>query len=221
MPDGVQQRREHQHEHGDEAGHSTFHERFEIVVVRVLERSGEPCRFNRIRGLPFALPLERVRFDASRGVPFAGFAAMRIRGAILDGLRASDTLSRGERKRAKLDAAPTAARVISDDEQVAAAVDAGCVDAGESLVHDEMIDELRQALDTLSERERYIVQRHFFDEVAMRAIGVVLGVTESRISQIVTGAVARLRQRFGIAILQPKRKTAPAPRRAATLAAAA
>src|SRR5206468_7159810 len=52
----------------------------------------------------------RARFDASRGVPFAGFAAMRIRGAILDGLRACDTLSRGDRKRAKAEQSPTAAR---------------------------------------------------------------------------------------------------------------
>jgi hypothetical protein len=34
-------------------------------------------------------------------------------------------------------------------------------------------------------------------------------VTESRISQIVTAAVGKLRQQFGIALLPPKRKTAP------------
>src|ERR1700748_2684762 len=39
----------------------------------------------------------RQRFAPSRGAPFAGFAAARIRGAILDGLRRADTLSRGDR----------------------------------------------------------------------------------------------------------------------------
>ena len=42
----------------------------------------------------------------------------------------------------------------------------------------------------------------------MRAIGIELGVTESRISQIVTAAVGKLRQKFGIAILPRKKKSA-------------
>ncbi|MCU1279227.1 MAG: polymerase, sigma 28 subunit, SigD/FliA/WhiG, partial [bacterium] len=64
----------------------------------------------------------RTRFDATRGVPFAGFAATRIRGAILDGLRAVDTLSRADRKRAKADAEPTAPRIVSDERELDAAV---------------------------------------------------------------------------------------------------
>lgn len=149
----------------------------------------------------------RARFDASRGVPFAGFAAMRIRGAILDGLRAVDTLSRGDRKRAKADTAPTAPRIVSDAEEVEAAVSEQD-DASELLQREELIEELRAALDTLPKRDRYIVQRHFFDDVPMRAIGIELGVTESRISQIVSAAVGRLRRRFGIVILPRKRKSA-------------
>ncbi|MDF7800918.1 FliA/WhiG family RNA polymerase sigma factor [Pontiellaceae bacterium B1224] len=38
-------------------------------------------------------------FDPERGVPFEGYAYPRIRGAILDELRASDSLSRSKRKR--------------------------------------------------------------------------------------------------------------------------
>ncbi|MDF7808022.1 FliA/WhiG family RNA polymerase sigma factor [Pontiellaceae bacterium B12219] len=37
-------------------------------------------------------------FDPSRGVPFEGYAYPRIRGAILDELRSSDSLSRNKRK---------------------------------------------------------------------------------------------------------------------------
>jgi len=147
----------------------------------------------------------RVRFDASRGVPFAGFAAMRIRGAILDGLRACDTLSRGERKRAKADSEPTAQRIVSDESEVDAAV-AADADASEILQNEELRGELRTALAELPARERYIVQRHFFDDVPMRALGVELGVTESRISQIVTATIGKLRGSFGIAVLPRKRK---------------
>ena len=157
----------------------------------------------------------RARFDAGRGVPFAGFAAMRIRGAILDGLRAADTLSRGERKRAKADSAPTAPRIVSDESEINAAV-ADEADASERLQRSELVEELRAALDRLPARDRYIVSRHFFDDVPMRAIGIELGVTESRISQIVTAAIGKLRDQFGIAILPRKKKPArpTAPRAA-------
>jgi RNA polymerase sigma factor for flagellar operon FliA len=149
----------------------------------------------------------RARFDASRGVPFAGFAAMRIRGAILDGLRACDTLSRSDRKRAKADSAPTAPRIVADERELDKAV-ADDADASEILQREEMLEELRVALDTLPARDRYILSRHFFDDVPMRAIGIELGVTESRISQIVTAAVGKLRQQFGIALLPRAKKPA-------------
>jgi RNA polymerase sigma factor for flagellar operon FliA len=157
----------------------------------------------------------RVRFDASRGVPFAGFAAMRIRGAILDGLRACDTLSRADRKRAKADSSPTAPRIVSDESEVDAAV-ADEADASEILLNEELRGELRVALEQLPARDRYIVQRHFFDDVAMRAIGIELGVTESRISQIVTAAVGKLREQFGIALMPSKRKAATTSTRTST-----
>lgn len=150
----------------------------------------------------------RARFDSSRGVPFAGFAAMRISGAILDGLRASDTLSRNDRKRAKADIAPTAQRIVSDETEVEAAVGKEA-DAAELLQRSELIEELRAALAQLPTREQYVVSRHFFDEVPMRAIGIELGVTESRISQIVTAAIGKLRRQFGIAILPRKKKGTP------------
>ena len=163
----------------------------------------------------------RVRFDPSRGVPFAGFAAMRIRGAILDGLRAGDTLTRGERRRARQESTPSAPRIVSDNDELEAAAAPQDGDVSDVLAQEEMVEELRAALATLPERERYILSRHFFDDVPMRAVGAELGVTESRISQIVTAAVGRLRARFGIAVLPQKSRRAKAPAsRARTVASA-
>jgi RNA polymerase sigma factor for flagellar operon FliA len=48
-----------------------------------------------------ALVLSARTFEASRGVPFARFAAIRIRGAILDELRSLDWASRSVRGRAR------------------------------------------------------------------------------------------------------------------------
>jgi len=165
----------------------------------------------------------RARFDAGRGVPFAGFAAMRIRGAILDGLRAADTLSRGDRKRAKASDEPTAPRIFASEDEIDGAVDTAAADAGEVLQKEELRQELHVALGALPERERHIVSRHFFDDVPMKAIGVELGVTESRISQIVTAAIGKLRAQFGIVLMPRTSKTAARTRKseAAPLAVAA
>ena len=150
----------------------------------------------------------RQRFDAARGVPFAGFAAARIRGAILDGLRRADTLSRGDRRRAQRDSQPALPRIVSDPAEVEAAMDRSSDDGDVSdvLAQQEMVDELRTAMTKLPERERLVLLRHFFDDVPMRVIGAELGVTESRVSQIATAAVEKLRGTFGIAVL-PRKKT--------------
>jgi RNA polymerase sigma factor for flagellar operon FliA len=144
----------------------------------------------------------RQRFDAARGVPFAGFAALRIRGAILDGLRQSDTLSRGDRRRARATNEPTLPRVVGglsslELETALAGVAPDC-DPGDALAQHQMSRQLQRALATLSAREQHVLRRFFFEEIAMRAIGDELGVTESRVSQIVTAAVARLRTAMSV-----------------------
>jgi RNA polymerase sigma factor for flagellar operon FliA len=49
----------------------------------------------------YALAVSASSFDSSRGVPFARFAAIRIRGAVTDELRNMDWASRGVRSRAR------------------------------------------------------------------------------------------------------------------------
>jgi RNA polymerase sigma factor for flagellar operon FliA len=54
-------------------------------------------------------------------------------------------------------------------------------------------DRLAAEIDRLPERERQIVALYYLEELTMKEIGAVLGVTESRVSQIHTQAVLRLR----------------------------
>ena len=42
-----------------------------------------------------------MRYDETTGVPFERYAALRIRGALIDELRGMDWLSRGARRRAR------------------------------------------------------------------------------------------------------------------------
>lgn len=56
---------------------------------------------------------------------------------------------------------------------------------------------LVQAIELLPERERLLMSLYYTEELTLREIGEVLGVTESRVSQLHTQAVTRLRARLG------------------------
>jgi RNA polymerase sigma factor for flagellar operon FliA len=171
-------------------------------------------------------------FDEGRGVPFARFAATRVRGALLDELRGRDWASRSVRRRARrtdaarqeltaeLGRAPNVTEVAerlgcsvedieSADDDVQRAVvfslqgftAAGADDlvvepsAGpeELLIRRERLGYLRHAIEALPERLRRVVTGYYFEECPMAQIAAELGVTESRVSQLRTEALALLR----------------------------
>lgn len=55
---------------------------------------------------------------------------------------------------------------------------------------------LGSAIETLPKKERLIVSLYYFDELTMKEIGRVLGVNESRVSQLHTKAMLRLRNKL-------------------------
>jgi RNA polymerase sigma factor for flagellar operon FliA len=57
----------------------------------------------------------------------------------------------------------------------------------------ELRDRLAAAIDQLPERERLVVTLYYYEEMTMKEIGLVLGVVESRVSQIHSSAVLHLR----------------------------
>lgn len=62
----------------------------------------------------------------------------------------------------------------------------------------EMKDRLARAIDALPERERLVITLSFYEELTMKEIGAVLGVVESRISQLRSSAVLRLRASLAV-----------------------
>ncbi|MGC2619196.1 MAG: FliA/WhiG family RNA polymerase sigma factor [Acidobacteriaceae bacterium] len=60
----------------------------------------------------------------------------------------------------------------------------------------EMQERLAAAIDHLPERERLVVTLYYYEEMTMKEIGLVLGVVESRVSQIHSSAVVHLRARL-------------------------
>ncbi len=61
----------------------------------------------------------------------------------------------------------------------------------------ELKDRVADAIARLPEREKLVVALYYYENLTLREIGEVLGVTESRVSQLHTKAVLRLRSRLG------------------------
>jgi RNA polymerase sigma factor for flagellar operon FliA len=57
----------------------------------------------------------------------------------------------------------------------------------------EMKQRLADAIDELPEKERMVLTLYYYEELTMKEIGLTLGVVESRVSQIHSSAVVRLR----------------------------
>jgi RNA polymerase sigma factor for flagellar operon FliA len=67
----------------------------------------------------------------------------------------------------------------------------------ESLTRSQEAEHLREALLTLPEQERTVLSLYYFEELKLNDIARILEVSESRVSQIRTKAIQRLRKRLG------------------------
>lgn len=178
------------------------------------------------------------KFDPERGVKFETYAEFRIKGAILDELRAMDWVPRSVRKIAtcientSTELEKKLGRPATDDE-LASAMDIGVEKlheflnraSGISLLSlekvgkyddskrtlldylmdeerktpfamlklDEMRSILANCIELLSEKEKLVISLYYYDDLTMKEIGKVLRLTESRVSQIHTKAIIRLR----------------------------
>lgn len=135
---------------------------------------------------------------------FDYYVRVRIRGAILDELRAQDWLPRRARA-----AAAEAQENGNHARAVAPAVvrfdDVSEWEQGRCLATDESTnseaavsakfvkESLARAVDQLPTRERHIVAAHYFRGVKFKDLGTELGVSEPRISQLHSRAMQRLR----------------------------
>ena len=184
------------------------------------------------------------RYDPDRDVKFETYAIARIRGAIIDELRALDWVPRSVRSRArdieraiaeleaKLGRAPSDEEIakklgLSEEDlneslseisrssiaaldelwtisgtggdQVAlidTIEDTDAPDPQSALSQTELREAIADAIARLPEREKLVVTLYYYEELTLREIGEVLGVTESRVSQLHTKAVLRLKARL-------------------------
>jgi RNA polymerase sigma factor for flagellar operon FliA len=178
------------------------------------------------------------RFEQARGAQFETFATPRIRGAMLDELRANDWMPRGVRRvQRRIEAAVAAAEqrlgrsateleiarelkvsietyheMLSDahgaqlfyydefDDGIGGEFFADRMLPGDaeddplSRLSDKRFREsLKKAIDRLPEREKNLMGLYYERDLNFREIAAVFGVTESRICQLHSQAIARLR----------------------------
>jgi len=135
---------------------------------------------------------------------FEYYVRVRIRGAILDELRAQDWLPRRARAAAaEAEAKGNHARAVAP--AVVRFDDVSEWEQGRCLATDDasnseaavsakfMRETLARAVDQLPMRERHIVAAHYFRGVKFKDLGTELGVSEPRISQLHSRAMQRLR----------------------------
>lgn len=177
------------------------------------------------------------RFDIEQGVQFETFATQRIRGAMLDELRGSDWMSRGNRRQQReIEAAvhKLEQRLGRPPQESEIAVEMGLAltayqemlskvrgtqlvyledmsgdEGGDDYLDRHVVNEdanplsllqdhrMRQALvdaiKNLPEREQYVMSMYYEHDMNLKEIAAVLGVTESRVCQLHSQSIARLR----------------------------
>jgi RNA polymerase sigma factor for flagellar operon FliA len=143
-----------------------------------------------------------VRFDPKRGVPFQAYAIPRVKGAVIDAIRASDWVPRKARQRARLTGEPVSALVSIDGDRSRGSnershadrlSDSSVPEPGDDLMEAARRTELLGLLRGLPEREQTIISMHYFEGLLLQDIARSLGVTPSRISQVHNRALRKLR----------------------------
>ncbi|MFO8060986.1 MAG: FliA/WhiG family RNA polymerase sigma factor [Bacillota bacterium] len=181
------------------------------------------------------------KFDVTKRIKFETYAVMRIRGAILDGVRKMDWVPASLRRRWReirdardtlrksLRRQPTEGEVAlyldndpeklrNDSIQIAkmkmvyldeayASEDMANVDALLNSIPDERTpdpfehaswqaqrDRIAQAIGKLNEQEQTVITLYYYEGLTLGEIAETMGLSPSRISQVHTTAVRRMRQ---------------------------
>jgi len=180
-----------------------------------------------------------MRFDPSRNVQLKSFAKFRIRGAILDSIRALDWGSRHMRRqgrriedaieklRGELNREPSVVEIseelrmevgelqrllgelrglrlgglddLSDNAECKMSESAqrrnggGENDPFSLHLRSEMKKLMLAAIEKLEENEQLVLALYYSEEMKMKDVGAMLGVSESRVSQIHSAALLRVR----------------------------
>jgi RNA polymerase sigma factor for flagellar operon FliA len=66
------------------------------------------------------------------------------------------------------------------------------------MAQDQFMESLEESIENLPERDRTVISLYYVEEMNLREIGAVLDVSESRVSQILSSSVKKLRNRLDL-----------------------
>jgi RNA polymerase sigma factor for flagellar operon FliA len=166
------------------------------------------------------------RYDPKQNDNFWGYAQKRLYGAMLDFLRSLDTISRADRKLVKeidkiieeymatYGIAPSdeyLSEVLNEDiKKIKKAKTAGEIynvmpieeqlnyfeNVSKKVEMEELIDIIKKVLKDMNEKEQLVIQLYYFEELFLKEISEILNVSESRISQIHSNAIRKIRKKL-------------------------
>lgn len=177
------------------------------------------------------------KYDPNRNIKFETFASIKVKGAIIDFIRAQDWIPRRLRKvSSDLDEAynrlyselgrqPTHAEIAKDlnlsvekldrvmeqtysfnllsyEEVVwqkmstaGDLADDSVEDSPErKLMEEELREKLSESVDELGERERTVISLYYYEKLKLKEIAQVLGISESRVCQIHSAAIVKMKK---------------------------
>ena len=82
--------------------------------------------------------------------------------------------------------------------------DPNLMPADERIQVEQLYEMVADAIDQLPEKDRIVLALYYFEELVMREIAEVLGVTESRVSQVHKKALSKLRKQLNAALKCPE-----------------
>jgi len=166
------------------------------------------------------------RYDPKQNDNFWGYAQKRVYGSMLDFLRSLDPISRANRKlvkeidkitqdyMAKYGEEPSdeylAEKLGENIEKIKKARLAGDIytvfpieeqlnyfeNISKKVETEELIDIIKKVLKEMTEKEQLVIQLYYFEELSLKEISEILDVSESRISQIHSSAIRKIRKKL-------------------------
>lgn len=207
------------------------------IAHRLLMRLPQSIQLEDLMQVGMIGLLEAVKqYDKTKGASFETYAAIRIRGHMLDEIRNNDWVPRSVYRNARL-IAKAVKEVenqlgrVAKDAEIAAQLQLNLDEyylllkeaAGSQLygfddlgitddvlkedralkwephtivMHEALSKQLSQVIAGLPQKERLVLSLYYEQDLNLKEIGAVLGVSESRVSQIHTQAALRIRARL-------------------------
>jgi RNA polymerase sigma factor for flagellar operon FliA len=195
---------------GDAAARCALIERFAALATRIARGMNVPVGAvagpDDLESAALIGLIDAVdRFDPERGVPFEGYASLRIRGAVLDEVRRVDELGRADRRRQREAAAQGEAGSYHGTVSLERGYHGRAEqdELAERYEAEDLRSRVRSAMTCLPPRQREVLERYYGQALTLREAGLRMGISEARACQLHGRAIQNLRRQLSVVFRAP------------------